>query len=464
MESVCMYPKWIVIDIVDPESIGRMPAETFFVSPPEGVLNVQIHCCKDLMIGDILTSDPYVKLSVLDEVYQTPTIFKTLNPTWRNAEYSFLIRDKRADCLKLDVFDYDVVSSDEFLGTTQIYLDSLLDGVAQSFTHELRGVAHGTITFSVAYIRLSKPEELDSDQIISSAQDIDFNIDDLMDTFAMATGKDDYLSRSLKTSSDNVEIDVSNIQQFSVTPSVVDGPISPNVDVVSTEGSFSAADNNEKESQSPRSSTNVMGNVLKWARKSGPSSISKLFKKNNLKNDSNKSADSNKTNSLDSKKDPLSAKTTVPMNHIESIPRMSSLTKVSGVITLSDLHVFELNSSATASMGNYVHFVVYFNLGHYKRKTSEANKQVDVKFKETFNIIVGDIYQDVLTIKIKKINHLGYKQVISQIDVRAKNIMNSPDQTYTVSEDISKDKVIASGQLECKLKYRAAARMPPAIL
>jgi hypothetical protein len=222
--------------------------------------------------------------------------------------------------------------------------------------------------------------------------------------------------------------------------------------------------------------------MLKWARsKSGP--VSNLFKVNHVAasapdggssgvySTNNKGQMSNKMNSGKSKKSNsghphpyLQHHQHSQHQHIESIPKgVSPLVKMSGVITITDLHVYNLKSSLATSMANYVHFVISFSLGRFKRNSPVSNKQVEVKFKETYNIIIGDIYQDVLTIKIKKITALGYKQVITQIDVRAKNVMNSPDQVYIVNEDLSKDKVVASGTLACKLTYRAVARIPSAV-
>ncbi|GJN03863.1 hypothetical protein PR202_ga21352 [Eleusine coracana subsp. coracana] len=69
-------------------------------------------------------SDPYVKLQLGKQRFKTKVIKTNLNPTW-DQEFSFLVGDGK-DVLKLDVYDEDILSMDDFLGQVKVPLQDVL--------------------------------------------------------------------------------------------------------------------------------------------------------------------------------------------------------------------------------------------------------------------------------------------------------------------------------------------------
>jgi Ca2+-dependent lipid-binding protein len=75
-------------------------------------------------------SDPYVRLQLGKQRFKTRVIKMNLNPTW-DQEFSFLVGDSK-DVLKLDVYDEDILSMDDFLGQVRVPLEDLL--AAENFS------------------------------------------------------------------------------------------------------------------------------------------------------------------------------------------------------------------------------------------------------------------------------------------------------------------------------------------
>jgi hypothetical protein len=69
-------------------------------------------------------SDPYARLQLGKQRFKTKVIKTNLNPTW-DQEFSFLVGDGR-DVLKLDVYDEDILSMDDFLGQVRVPLEDVL--------------------------------------------------------------------------------------------------------------------------------------------------------------------------------------------------------------------------------------------------------------------------------------------------------------------------------------------------
>ncbi|KAM3225807.1 hypothetical protein ACQJBY_058488 [Aegilops geniculata] len=75
-------------------------------------------------------SDPYVKLQVGKQRFKTKVVKMNLNPEW-DQEFSFVVADVR-EVLKLDVYDEDMIGTDDFLGQVRVTLDDLL--AAENFS------------------------------------------------------------------------------------------------------------------------------------------------------------------------------------------------------------------------------------------------------------------------------------------------------------------------------------------
>ena len=107
LETMVIFPKWLRVEMNDPPpGYDPVPVDTFVISQPEGILNVFVLSCANLIIGDITTSDPYVVVRLGDKTYQTPVIYRNLNPVWKNAVVNFLVYDKSTEFLEIEVFPY----------------------------------------------------------------------------------------------------------------------------------------------------------------------------------------------------------------------------------------------------------------------------------------------------------------------------------------------------------------------
>lgn len=103
------------------------PMKLSTIDDPEGILHVRILRCKHLVIGDINTSDPYVRASIRfkdcmsagniypntviyseDDEFETEVIAESLNPEWKDAVWSFILHDRMQQVLHLEVWDKDL--------------------------------------------------------------------------------------------------------------------------------------------------------------------------------------------------------------------------------------------------------------------------------------------------------------------------------------------------------------------
>ncbi|CAL4189727.1 unnamed protein product, partial [Meganyctiphanes norvegica] len=79
-------------------------------------LHVTLKRGKDLVAMDARgTSDPYVKFKVNDKLlHKSKIVYNEINPTWYES-FSISIQDKFEPVI-IEVFDYDIVSQDDFMG------------------------------------------------------------------------------------------------------------------------------------------------------------------------------------------------------------------------------------------------------------------------------------------------------------------------------------------------------------
>ena len=93
-------------------------------------LHVQLHKCEHLPNHSLLrkisnqASDPYVKLTVGGETLCSKVVIRNLDPNF-NEYFTFGIDNPQASQLRLNVFDYDSLSSDELLSSALLPLHSL---------------------------------------------------------------------------------------------------------------------------------------------------------------------------------------------------------------------------------------------------------------------------------------------------------------------------------------------------
>lgn len=89
-----------------------------------GILKIRVVQGRKLAVRDMLSSDPYVVLTLGRQKAQTSVIKNNLNPVW-NEELKLSVPQHYGP-LKLQVFDHDLLSADDIMGEAEIDLQSLI--------------------------------------------------------------------------------------------------------------------------------------------------------------------------------------------------------------------------------------------------------------------------------------------------------------------------------------------------
>ncbi|XP_010389311.1 multiple C2 and transmembrane domain-containing protein 2 isoform X1 [Corvus cornix cornix] len=134
-----------------------------------GFLQVKVLKAVDLMAADFSgKSDPFCVLELGNDMLQTHTVYKNLNPEW-NKVFTFPIKDIH-DVLEVTVFDEDGDKPPDFLGKVAIPLLSIRNGKQSCYTlknKDLERASKGAIYLELdvlfnpikASIRTFKPRE-----------------------------------------------------------------------------------------------------------------------------------------------------------------------------------------------------------------------------------------------------------------------------------------------------------------
>ncbi|KAG7960080.1 hypothetical protein I3843_10G104000 [Carya illinoinensis] len=89
-----------------------------------GLLKVKVIKGTNLAIRDMMSSDPYVVLTLGQQTVRTTTIKSNLNPVWN--EQLMLSVPHHYGPLKLQVFDHDTFSADDIMGEAEVDLQPLI--------------------------------------------------------------------------------------------------------------------------------------------------------------------------------------------------------------------------------------------------------------------------------------------------------------------------------------------------
>ncbi|KAL2474933.1 ADP-ribosylation factor GTPase-activating protein AGD12 [Abeliophyllum distichum] len=89
-----------------------------------GMLKVKVIKGTNLAIRDMLSSDPYVVLTVGKQKTQTTVSRSNLNPVWN--EELMLSIPQNCGSIKLQVFDYDTFSADDIMGEAEIDIQPII--------------------------------------------------------------------------------------------------------------------------------------------------------------------------------------------------------------------------------------------------------------------------------------------------------------------------------------------------
>ncbi|XP_006656236.1 ADP-ribosylation factor GTPase-activating protein AGD12 isoform X1 [Oryza brachyantha] len=90
-----------------------------------GILKVKVIRGTKLAVRDILSSDPYVVLTLGQQKAKTRVIKSNLNPVWN--EVLTLSVPQRYGPLKLQVYDHDVLSRDDIMGEAEVDLQPMIN-------------------------------------------------------------------------------------------------------------------------------------------------------------------------------------------------------------------------------------------------------------------------------------------------------------------------------------------------
>ncbi|KAJ9691195.1 hypothetical protein PVL29_013392 [Vitis rotundifolia] len=89
-----------------------------------GLLKVKVIRGKNLAVRDMLSSDPYVVLTLGPQTVQTQVITSNLNPVWN--EELMLSVPMDYGPIKVKVFDHDTFSADDIMGEAEIDIQPLI--------------------------------------------------------------------------------------------------------------------------------------------------------------------------------------------------------------------------------------------------------------------------------------------------------------------------------------------------
>ncbi len=88
-----------------------------------GIVHVHVVECRDLVIKDITSSDPYCIVTIGAQVNRTKTVYKSLAPTY-NEHFTFSWDG--CDKLLIDIYDKDEFTKDDNMGKVELDLSPLL--------------------------------------------------------------------------------------------------------------------------------------------------------------------------------------------------------------------------------------------------------------------------------------------------------------------------------------------------
>ncbi|KRY38014.1 Protein CLEC16A [Trichinella spiralis] len=128
----------------------------------QGIVRVGVIAATNLENKDSFLkgkSDPYVRITVGGQIYQTKTIENNLNPVW-NEEFDAIVDHADGQYLGVELYDEDPGSRDEFLGNLDLDMDSVRSKGYISDWYALNAVKHGNVNLSVHWMNLSSDASL----------------------------------------------------------------------------------------------------------------------------------------------------------------------------------------------------------------------------------------------------------------------------------------------------------------
>jgi hypothetical protein len=128
-------------------------------APTSGTLSVVLVEGIDLAIRDedTASSDPYVRFTLGKQKRRSSVVNQDLNPVWREM-FEFQITS-RSEKLLMEVFDQDMIGSDDFMGRVTLDLAELSDNRTSELVLDLEDVERGQIRVSATLTWLGEPDD-----------------------------------------------------------------------------------------------------------------------------------------------------------------------------------------------------------------------------------------------------------------------------------------------------------------
>jgi len=155
-------------------AVDSLQDQSFCMSTPEAVLCVEVVEGKDLVKKDKLIiggkSDPYVVMSIgeMKVSFKDQYIDCNVNPVW-NYQVDFPIEESSGQHLKLEVFDYDAGTEDDFMGRTSVDISEAVNSKNSFYESwkDLEDVKHGSILVKAYWRPVSSHENEGLGTVIS---------------------------------------------------------------------------------------------------------------------------------------------------------------------------------------------------------------------------------------------------------------------------------------------------------
>jgi len=122
-----------------------------------GILSVRLVECKDLIVKDLTTSDPYCVLKLGSQTCKSSTKYRTLNPVY-NEQFSFSWDGVEA--LVVEVYDKDELTKDDHMGLAEVDLHPLLKKEGHAMTdwvtirHRKKDREQGEIKLEITFTQI----------------------------------------------------------------------------------------------------------------------------------------------------------------------------------------------------------------------------------------------------------------------------------------------------------------------
>jgi len=153
------------------EQVQKLPDKTYLLVRPSGVLKAKVIEARDLIKADKNLvgsgkSDPYAVVSVGNTKvsFRDKYVAKSINPSFQEYDAQFELEDSFGQELKVELYDFDNSSSDDFLGSATCDLAlALRPGGFESWL-PLDGVKRGEVRVAATWKEAAPLEDSDLDQ------------------------------------------------------------------------------------------------------------------------------------------------------------------------------------------------------------------------------------------------------------------------------------------------------------